>query len=240
MTRTYTERGDDMKNDLVAALEQSLTEGTRDIAANITQMGIDAILKDSTFQGIPIVATVASVYKIGNSIKELHYIKKLAQFVFALNFDVETEEQRQYYINRIQGNRDQANKELEYMLVLLDRYLQFSKVDMLVKLYLAYLRKEITWDSFSIYSEVIDRLMPCDFETLERIDAGTYIPSKDSLMRVSSLGILEYIGEHHGFSINHEDGHLYDSYEEAKYELTDFGRSLKCILFNGHFSTMKE
>lgn len=221
-----------MKDDLVSALERSLTEGTKDAAANIVQMGIDALLKDGAFQGIPIVATVASVYKIGHSIKELHYIKKLAQFVFAMNFGVETEEQRQYYIDRIQEDRDRANKELEYMLVLIDRYLQISKVDMLVKLFLAYLRKEITWDSFSMYSEVIERLMPCDFETLERIDSDTYIPSKDSLMRVSSLGILEYIGEHHGLSVSKEDGNLYDSFEEARYALTDFGRVIKSVLFN--------
>lgn len=182
-----------MKDDLVSALELSLTEGTKDIAANIAQMGIDAILKDGAFQGIPILATVTSVYKIGHSIKELHYIKKLAQFVFALNYRVETEEQRQYYISRVIEDRDRANKELEYILVLIDRYIQFSKVDMLAKLYLSYLRKEISWEEFSVYSEVTDRLLPGDYETLRSLQEVFSVRNGvngESILRLSAVGMV--------------------------------------------------
>lgn len=220
-----------MKDDLVLALEQSLTEGTKDIAANIAQMGIDAILKDGAFQGIPIVANVASVYKIGHSIKELHYIKKLAQFVFALNYGVETEEQRQYYISRVLEDRDRANKELEYILVLIDRYIQFSKADMLAKLYLAYLRKEITWDSFSVYSEVVDRLMPGDFEELEKGDQQSVSDSRvsDHLLRLNAMGLM--VAHVKDFSVATTVGSIsIPAQTEKDYEVTAFGKTfLECL-----------
>lgn len=220
-----------MKDDLVSALEQSLTDGTKDIAASIIQMGIDAILKDCAFQGIPIVATVASVYKIGHSIKELHYIKKLAQFVFALNFGVETEEQRQYYIGRVQEDRDQANKELEYILVVLDRYIQFSKADMLAKLYLAYLRKEITWDSFSVYSEVVDRLMPGDYEELEKGNQLNISDKNvsDHLLRLIAMGLM--VSHVKDVAVATTVGSIsIPAQTEKDYEITAFGKTfLECL-----------
>lgn len=220
-----------MKDDLVLALELSLTEGTKDIAANIAQMGIDAILKDGAFQGIPIVATVTSVYKIGHSIKELHYIKKLAQFVFALNYGVETEEQRQYYISRVLEDRDRANKELEYILVLIDRYIQFSKVDMLVRLYLAYLRKDIIWDSFSIYSEVVDRLMQGDYEELEKGNQLNISDKNvsDHLLRLIAMGLMVSHVKDVTVATTIESISI-PAQTEKDYEITAFGKTfLKCL-----------
>lgn len=182
-----------MNTDLSSALEQSITEESKNVASMIVQLGIDAIVKDGALQGIPIVATVASIFKIGHSITELHYLKKLAQFVFTLNFDVEDEEQRQYYISKLQSNKEQANKEVEYILVLLDRYIQYSKADMLAKLYLAYLRKEISWDAFSVFSEVIDRLLPGDYEVLKKLCGKQPIQNGingEAFLRLSAIGMV--------------------------------------------------
>lgn len=182
-----------MNTDLSSALEQSITEESKNVASMIVQLGIDAIDKDGALQGIPIVGAVASVFKIGHNIIELHYLKKLAQFVFTLNFDVEDEKQRQYYISKLQSNKEQANKEVEYILVLLGRYIQYSKADMLAKLYLAYLRKEITWDTFAVFSEVIDRLLPGDYEVLKKLCGKQPIQNGingEAFLRLSAVGMV--------------------------------------------------
>ena len=217
---------------LPSAMQDSITEETSDILSNIAEIGLDAVMNDGFLKEVPILSTAVSLFKIGNSLRERHYVKKLASFVLDLNDGIAKDRARDYYKQKIIDDPKRRNKELEYILILIDRYLHANKPSLLAKLYLSYLDDYITWDDFTKYAEVVDRLMPDDFETLERIELNTYKPSKDCLIRVFSLGILEYIGEHHELAVKIEDGHLYDSYNEARYELTDFGRELKDIIFN--------
>ena len=58
------------------------------------------------------------------------------------------------------------NKELAYLMVVLDKYINLDKPQMLAKIYLSYLNGEIIWNEVMKYSEVIDRLLPGDIELL--------------------------------------------------------------------------
>lgn len=49
-------------------------------------------------------------------------------------------------------------------MVLLDRYISADKSRMLARLYLSYLDNVISWIEFAEFSEIIDRLLPSDFE----------------------------------------------------------------------------
>lgn len=55
---------------------------------------------------------------------------------------------------------------IEYILVLIDRYVSYDKPKMLGKLYMAYFDGEIVWEEMIMYAEIIDRFILLDYNTL--------------------------------------------------------------------------
>lgn len=121
----------------------SLTEDVAGIVGEYAELGLDVLVEDGLLKDIPVVSTAVAVYKIGKSIHERHHIAKLISFLNEINKGIADEEQRQKYREKFNGNEKFCNKELEYILILIDRYISFDKPQMLAKLYLAYLDGEI-------------------------------------------------------------------------------------------------
>ena len=129
---------------------------------------------------------------------------------------------------------------MEYILILIDRYIGFDKPPMLAKLYLAYLNGEIIWEEFTMYAEVIDRFLLLDCRTLIS-DVTTFHTMRDSgsdvILRLVALGLLVedrtitlteakkiIKGETKSASRMHSDS------QKKTYKRTDFGRKLANIL----------
>ena len=223
-------------NDLTRALANSITQETREITVDLLEVGLDTVLDEGILKDIPILSTAIHVYQIGNSMKERHYIKKLIAFISEINRGIEDDEKRDYYKRMITGNASRRKKEIEYILLLLDRYIQAEKADMLAKLYLAYLDIKISWNDLSKYSEVIDRFLPGDYAVLR--SASTYKTEfdrdTDSIQRLIALGLV--IEGFRTMAIQEENGTLsIDPPElreksERNYTRTKFGSILVDIL----------
>lgn len=181
--------------------EKSLSES---LATTISQEGIvllsdlgeialDSVLNDGLLKDIPFVSTAISLYRTGKSIHEWDYIRKLTSFLDELRLHTVDESEREEYLRKIRDNPKKRDKELEYALVIIDRYIGYDKPRMLAKLYLAFLREEISWDEFAVFSEVIDRLLPNDYPAL--LDADYNFIAKDGLgsepyLRLAALGMI--------------------------------------------------
>ncbi len=219
-------------NDLSTSLNDSLSEDILDISANFAEVALDSILDEGLLREIPFLSTAASIYKIGSSIKERHYIKKLWFFVSQLNQGVVDEEKRQQIKKTIVENSKQRTKEIEYMLILIDRYVSEEKPAMLAKLYLAFLDRLLSWDEVSKYGEVIDRLLLGDYEEMQQCYwndlEDTFV--SDSLLRLIALGLV--IAHNKEVYTNNTVGALTIPPSTTKdYELTEFGTTfLRCML----------
>lgn len=221
---------------LPSAMQESITEETSDILSNIAEIGLDAIMNDGFLREVPILSTAVSLFKIGNSLRERHYIKKLASFVLALNNGIADDRAREYYRQKVTDDPKSRYKELEYILILIDRYLHANKPSLLAKLYLSYLDDFITWHDFTKYAEVVDRFLPGDCETL--LSADNYKTERDkntdSIQRLIALGLV--IEGFRTMAEQKEDGAVYlDSPElieknERNYTRTEFGNTLVKII----------
>lgn len=210
---------------LALAFGSSLTEEVSSIAGEYAELGLDALVEDGLFKDIPIVSTAVAVYRIGKSIREKHHIAKLISFLNEINKGIADEEKRQDYREKFTSNEKFRNQELEYILILIDRYISFDKPQMLAKLYLAYLDGRIKWDEFTQYAEVIDRLLPGDI--YPGSDGLKYARNKsDSQQRLAALGLMR--GTIPSPSV--DDGVLSFSSAALNYELTKFGRTFLNIL----------
>lgn len=215
---------------LSQSFSNSLQEETVGCLSEIMEVGLDSILEDGILKDIPFISTAISMYRIGHSVRDRHQLKKLAVFLDQINQGIQDENARQRYIEKLQENQKFRNQELEFILVLIDRYIGYDKPQMLAKLYLSFLNGDITWTEFSVYAEVIDRFLPGDAELL-----CTDIPLRivrereqvDSSARLVSLGLMsEHIqwGNFFNGTLKLPNG------TEKGYQMTKFGSKLASIL----------
>lgn len=223
---------------LAESFSNSIKEESFSCLAEIAEAALDSITNDGFVTNVPLISTVVSLYKIGNSIRERAYLKKLAVFIDEFNKGVLDEEERQLHIHNLRENKKKREQELEYILLLIDRYLDANKSQMISKLYFSYWHDELTWVEFVMYTEVIDRFLPMDYSTLAS-DASNYITIKnigcESILRLVALGLLvettTFMTQHSngGFGIGPDDLSRWEK-NQRTYKRTEFGDKLVSVL----------
>lgn len=225
--------GTSSKNALSNSFKNSITDETTEIVSNIGEIGLDAFLNDGLLKNIPFLSTVVSVYKIGNSLHDQYHLKKLCVFLEEINASIEDKNKRQDYINKFVSKRSFRDKELEYIIILIERCIGMEKPKMIAKLYLAFLYKDINWDSFTMYAEVIDRFLPGDFIVLS--NGGITLTNHDgheAILRLEALGLMaEKRIDYHVISGGTFGEDIPDETDEERtYIRTAFGEKLVSIL----------
>ena len=169
------------------------------------------------------------------------FVKELSKFCFCkLTKGIADEEKRAKYRQKFISNETFRNQELEYILLLTDRYISFDKPQMLAKLYLSYLDDEIIWQEFTMYAEVVDRFLMLDCNTLTGDAEKIIVPRNiggESVLRLVALGLMTEITETSAF-VRGNNGNIGLSMEGLKkatsrnrtYKRTEFGEKLANIL----------
>lgn len=225
---------------LSVAFADSLKEESISCVSEYVEMGLDAVMEDGILKDIPIVSTAIALYKIGSSLKERHNLKKLLVFLNELNNRILDEQKRKEYQQKFQSNEKFRNQEIEYLLVLIDRYISYDKPQMLAKLYLAYLEGSIIWEELTMYAEVVDRFLLLDCGTLISGDGKTTVHRNiggESVLRLVALGLMAETTESSPF-VQHDNGNFGLTIEGLKksvstdrvYRRTEFGDKLAEIL----------
>ena len=212
------------KENLVVSLEDSLTENLFDTVADLTEVGLDAVMDDGVLKEIPLLSTVAGIYKIGHTIKERHTIKQLALFVTELNNGCVDKNKKNRILEKLNGNQQQSKQEIEYILVVLGSYLEYEKPKMLAKLYMAYLEQRIGWTEFLMYAAILRTLLPQDVRILQSHDfnAGALIcmqMDSASWLRLLSAG---FVYEQGVMRFNDDISKNHDL--DVPYSITKFGQ----------------
>lgn len=210
----------------------SLTEDVAGIVGEYAELGLDTLVEDGLFKDIPVVSTAIAVYRIGKSIHERHHVAKLISFLNEINKGIADEEKREEYREKFASNEKFRNQELEYILLVVDRYMGFEKPRMLAKIYLAYLDESINWMAFMKYAECIDRFLPGDQLMLDRteIEKAQYNDNYDAVSRLEALGLIGRKVE--VVPIYHEQEQKLELKNSDEYTLTGFGWKLKQIIEN--------
>ena len=229
-------------NNIYNSFVKSIGESSEIAISNCLELGLDALMEDSSiFKEIPFLSTAIAVYKIGHTVSEMHHIQQLSRFIDEINKGISDSEKIEKYKTKFQNkNEKEKNKELEYIILISSKYLDENKPRWLARIYIAYLDGIIDWQYFTSFSEVIDRFLPGDMETLM---FGEYRDienekEKDSLLRLLSLGI--YRTEFKSVSATNTPGTIRIPSANAKdYLLTEFGRKLKMCLNFSREETMR-
>lgn len=201
-----------------------------DLLIDLSEVGLDAVTENEFIKDIPIISTVVSLYKIGHSLRERSYIKKLEAFLREISKGTVDEKKREQYLDRITKDKRTVQHELEYVLLLVDRIISEQKAQFLARLLVAYITTDIDWRMFCQLSEVIDRFLPGDAECLHRSilqDSSRSDVENCALQRLQSLGLVTPNAKASVFDIK---GNAISTVQDGTYELTFLGRVLKGII----------
>ena len=220
-----------VEKNLSIAFADSLKDETMSCIGEYAEIGLDAVMEDGILKDIPIVSTAIAIYKIGGSIKERHNLKKLLVFLNELNNGILDEQKRKEYQQKFRSNEKFRNQEIEYLLVLIDRYISYDKPKFLAKLYVSYLDKKIMWDEFIMYATAIDQLFAVDIDILCTVDFETIKQDNehiDSVLRLLSVGI---VSQNVGTTAEHnESTGALSINDKMGYTFSQFGQKFKDII----------
>lgn len=184
-----------MKADnLVVAFENSFRNEVAEFTGEIVEFGIDLGLDNDVLKDVPFVGTAFKLFSIGSNVYDKHCLEKLYSFITSINNGSCSKELRERRREKFVENKTHRKHELEYILILIDRYIGVEKPQQLAKLYLAYLDGVIDWNELTKYAEVVDRFLPGDKEFLlkERALCHTIsVPIPDAFLRLAALGVYE-------------------------------------------------
>lgn len=214
-----------------------------DCLSDLLEVGIDAVMDEGVLQGIPFISTVVSLTRITWGVAEWHNIKKLAAFLDEIRKHTIDAEKKEAYIAMLSADAKRRDRELTYILVLIDRYLSEGKPRVLAMLYLAFLDGVIDWDEFVAYSEVVDQLLSTDIIAIGKLRGRMKVfpglKGEDSLLRLQAVGVL-YRKDNWGENLERAErrakrageslSNMYDSSAQHEYALTSFGSTLQRII----------
>lgn len=184
-----------MKTDKKKKLSSELIEPSIDLAIDYSELALDTIFDEGVLEEIPIIKTIVSTYKIGNSIKERHFAKKIALFL------------QEFYSNEIDENRltkfrenfaqdeKYRNKVMEQISIYNDRFIDNQKSKILANLFASYIEDKMDWNYYLELAHCLNSLSPRTILLLHTISEMDFrIPFDSELAEQSVLGILTSSG----------------------------------------------
>ena len=161
-----------------------LNDTTYDSIAQIGDVTIDLLANDNVLDKIPVLGTIASIYKVTKNIQFLRLMKKVHKFLF-LTKDTTLTERIEFIKEYTEINKEQG---YEALLAVIDKLDNINKVDILVNLMKAKIKGYIGIVDFIRLCNVIDRIPYPDFNELSKYIEDYYqVGSTEVLL---SAGVL--------------------------------------------------
>lgn len=194
---------------------------------------------------IPFVSYAVSFLKIVDFARNRWLLRKMAIFIQSVNLNQISEKERQKALEHFEQDEEKQKEELEYLILILDKYLEEDKSVLLARVYVEFIKGNISSIQLKIFAEIIGRFLPGDFETLEEgeKDFKTYQDISASVLRISSLGLMQKISRfitdaaqikdaHQEGTIDFQSATAISPYENGGvYKYTSLGLLLRSILF---------
>jgi hypothetical protein len=155
---------------IVPAFETTLFDSTlSDACLDIAELGIDSLLDEGVFKGIPIVNVLVGIGKTAQNIHDRNLLKQTIKFINTFNEKSISCEKIEKYKERLNNNPHFAENELGRIIILLNSNVDLKKSELLAKFYRAYVNEQIDWSKFCELSDVTSRLFISDIALLYEI-----------------------------------------------------------------------
>lgn len=163
------------------------------ITSELTEVGLDSLLEEGVLKDLPIVGTLVGLTKIGLTIKDKLFLKKIIHFLHQLK-DISSEK-RQAFVDKINEDNKYKTKVGETVILIIDKLNDYSKADYLGKLFTAAIAGKIDYDTFLKLANIIDKSYIPDLNNLICLYQGKIKEVDDTDKDILyNLGLLVNLG----------------------------------------------
>jgi hypothetical protein len=148
----------------------SLTETLRrsdlsTVASELAEVALDdAVLAEGVWRDVPILGTVVGLWRIGVTVRDYVFIKKLSEFLRALE-DVPAA-QRSAMIDKLEREPEYGRKVGEELILLLDRLDSVNKAGLMGRAFRAYCQGAFDISTLERLNHCLDRILLRDLSRL--------------------------------------------------------------------------
>ncbi|HDZ8831878.1 hypothetical protein JD541_21405 [Aeromonas dhakensis] len=214
---------------LSQSLEDSLKkDNLSDLAVNLGEVGIDAILDNGVLRDIPILSSILAGINAIGSVRDALFTKKLVAFLSELS-DIPVE-QRRHMIDSIDNSNDFKVKVGEKLIYIIEKAEDHYTSKIIAIFFAEFLAGEITYNQFLKISRIIDNMFIGDF--LEFANKSSQLIDFDSENTFINTGLVDVYFE----PVVVEDNDDYKSYRKyvtsggASLYITPIGELVRSIL----------
>ena len=184
-----------MNTELIPSFEQSLTAPSMDLGIDFAEIAIDALFENEIVSEVPVAKTIVALWKTGTALRDRKLLKNSLVFLQEFHSDATISKKIQKHKDHLETDEKFFVAELERILLLLDRFLDCERAQILAKFFKAYINEKITRAEFTEVSDITDRIFPYDLTVLTTAYNENGIDFNDTynyrIDRLISLGLLE-------------------------------------------------
>lgn len=160
------------------------------LAKDFAEIGVDSVLSEGILRDIPVVNTVLAVARVGLSIPDRIFAKKLQQFLTSL---AELSPQdRASMVDRLDEEESFRHQVGDRLIELLDRIDSHLKPEMVARAFRAYAANSIDIDMLNRLNHAIERLPHYEIKYVRQFHVSTVTQRKE--IAAPTLGALVTAG----------------------------------------------
>ena len=187
-------------NEIISSFERTIFSNCVDISKEFVEIAIDEVIGNEVIAKIPIVKTLIGIGNIAFSLKDLFFVKKTLVFVQKLNKMCLSAEEIEKHKEYLEASPKRKIEELEFVMALIDKEIDYKKVELISILYYSYISKDITcdWYDFRFCYDILDRVSIYDIRTLVDIRNGKICVlgnqyDKLAITRLINNGLVDFV-----------------------------------------------
>ncbi|MFG4001930.1 hypothetical protein [Flavobacterium aquidurense] len=171
------------ENNLTETISNEIISTSVDLGLDYSELILDDFLADGILKEVPIIKTIYSIGKIGFSIKERFFVKKL--FVFLQEFHNQNITPQKLNAFKAKFNSDEKyrNKVTEQLMIFTDSFLTVDKSKVLAKLFKSYIDGHFDWEYFLHLSTCLNSIHPKTFPFLQQLSNHNFKISEEPTQR---------------------------------------------------------
>ncbi len=202
----------------------------KDLTTDYAEIGLDrfveSIYENEAVKAIPILKSILGITQGIKSVRDYHYIKRIALFLFKVG--QVSESTQASYRQKLVDSPEEANRAANAVIEILDKLTYSEKAPMIAKVFIAYMNGEITTSGLILLCEIIDRTYLEDLHNLEKDHWRKDTPRLVHVGIMKDPDIDKYMGRNQEFAAI---GAPVADYA-AQRQYTSIGRKLVEILRN--------
>jgi hypothetical protein len=192
-----------------------LNETSRDLSVDFLEVGLDLITDNELLREIPILGSLVKIAIIKNSISEKLLLKKLD--LFLNEFDKQAGSKKSDLLKKL-DLPEEKQKIGENLLLLIDKFDEFEKPQILAKIFVSYLSANITQLEFFRMGRAVNIAFIADLKNI--VSGNQETPEQEVLQNILPAGLSKILPQAIG----------YDNVSFVKLALSDLGKKFIQIL----------